>query len=220
MDGLTKSQIDKLGHRLKTGNLTESDLTTLDDHRKTFNPAYEKVIDVLQNKIGLRPTGRPAKSTNSIIDKLQRESIRLSQFQDIAGCRVVVEDIIEQDRVVKLIQKFFASATIVDRRVKPSYSYRAVHVIIKEKEKIVEVQVRTELQHAWAEYSEKFSDQIDPAIKYGKGNKRILEHLSGLSDLIKEYEGAEFKNPKDEELKMVKKQLIDLTKPFFDEGGK
>ncbi|MBI3306876.1 MAG: hypothetical protein HYZ84_03615 [Candidatus Omnitrophica bacterium] len=55
----------------------------------------------------LQPTGRPAKSTTSIVDKLHRESIRLSQLQDIAGCRIVVKDIQEQNSVAELIQKAF-----------------------------------------------------------------------------------------------------------------
>ncbi|GAC1306974.1 MAG: hypothetical protein NVSMB21_10350 [Vulcanimicrobiaceae bacterium] len=39
---------------------------------------------------------RTAKSTSSIVAKLQRESTRLSQIQDIAGCRIVVPTIAAQ----------------------------------------------------------------------------------------------------------------------------
>ncbi|HEX7958202.1 MAG TPA: hypothetical protein VF508_14745, partial [Pyrinomonadaceae bacterium] len=50
--------------------------------------------------------------------------------------------------------------------------------------KPIEIQVRTELQHLWAELSEKLSDIIDPAIKYGGGNEDFQEELIGLSAVV------------------------------------
>jgi hypothetical protein len=47
-------------------------------------PAYERVIETIIDQLTLQPTGRLAKSTTSISDKLKRESIRLTQIQDIA----------------------------------------------------------------------------------------------------------------------------------------
>lgn len=89
----SKTQIDKLGERLKEGNIAEDDLRLLDEYRLSFSEAYETVVGVIQNQLGLEPTGRPAKSTTSISEKLRRESIRLTQIQDIAGCRLVVPDV-------------------------------------------------------------------------------------------------------------------------------
>jgi ppGpp synthetase/RelA/SpoT-type nucleotidyltranferase len=57
-------------------------------------------LKTIRDQLGLEPTGRPAKSTTSITEKLHRESIRLTQIQDIAGCRIVISDIAEQERVV------------------------------------------------------------------------------------------------------------------------
>lgn len=81
--------------------------------------------------------------------------------------------------------------SLVDRRVKPNYGYRAVHLIVKVDGKLMEIQVRTKLQHDWAELSEKLSDKIDPSIKYGGGNSKILDYLHDLSKLIKNYEKME-----------------------------
>jgi ppGpp synthetase/RelA/SpoT-type nucleotidyltranferase len=78
-------------------------------------------------------------------------------MQDIAGCRVVVPDIPAQDRVIARLDQMF-DATVIDRRVKPSNGYRAVHVVVREVGLPVEVQVRTDLQHVWAESSEKLAD--------------------------------------------------------------
>jgi tRNA synthetases class I (I, L, M and V) len=66
-------------------------------------------------------TGRPEKSTSSIADKLRRESLRLRQMQDIAGCRVIVGDVLVQDESVLCLSRSFANASVVDRRKIPSH---------------------------------------------------------------------------------------------------
>lgn len=192
---ISKTKIDQLGDRLRKGLISEEDLRILDDYRKSYGQVYDEVIEVIQNKLKLNPTGRPAKSTTSVVDKLKREKIRLSQVQDIAGCRLIVTDTRQQDQVVASLCEYFLSASVVDRRVRPSYGYRAVHVIVKKDGKLIEVQIRTELQHQWAELSEKFSDEIDVSIKYGGGDEEAQDHLSSLSNMIKEYEKFENKTP-------------------------
>ena len=56
--------------------------------------------------------------------------------------------------------------------------------------KLIEIQVRTSLQQVWAEVSEKISDVIDPAIKYGEGNQEVLSLLANASKLAMEAELA------------------------------
>ncbi|HMF51839.1 MAG TPA: hypothetical protein VK603_24495, partial [Candidatus Saccharimonadales bacterium] len=85
MAKLSNAQVDRLGERLKHGPPTENDLVTLDEFRTSFGPAYETVVQRIR-ELKLEPTGRPAKSTTSVVDKLRRETIRLTQIQDIAGC--------------------------------------------------------------------------------------------------------------------------------------
>jgi hypothetical protein len=41
---MSKTQINKLGDRLRQGNITEADLRLLDEYRRTFTDAYEVVI--------------------------------------------------------------------------------------------------------------------------------------------------------------------------------
>jgi putative GTP pyrophosphokinase len=107
---VSKTQVDRLGDRLKRGNITEEDLRLLDQYRRSFADAYEKVVGFIRDKLGLEPTGRPAKSTTSIADKLKRESIRLTQIQDIAGCRIVVADIAEQESVVHSLNRLIPAS--------------------------------------------------------------------------------------------------------------
>ena len=187
---LSKTQIDRLGERLKGGSHTESDLRLLDDYRRSFGEAYEAVVQTIRQH-GEFPTGRLAKSTLSIAEKLRRESIRLSQMQDIAGCRVVVADVVQQELFVASLRTIFPGAAVIDRRDKPSYGYRAVHIIVEVSGKPVEIQVRTALQHLWAELSEKSSDVLDPTIKYGGGTAEWRTILTRSSVVVAAYEEFE-----------------------------
>jgi ppGpp synthetase/RelA/SpoT-type nucleotidyltranferase len=177
----SKNQIDQLGNRLREGPVSESDLRMLDEYRLTFTDSYSEIVHSIRQQLHLDPTGRPAKSTSSIIEKLRRESIRLSQMQDIAGCRTVLEDSAGQEQIVHSLRALFPHASVVDRRARPSHGYRAVHLIARLRGSFVEIQVRSSLQHLWAELSEMWADEIDPSIKYGGGpetNRQLLAQLS------------------------------------------
>jgi putative GTP pyrophosphokinase len=188
---ISKTQIDRLGERLRKGNISDDDLRLLDEYRRSFTEAYDSVVGRIRDELALEPTGRPAKSTTAISEKLRRESIRLTQIQDIAGCRLVVSDIADQEGVTASLTALFPDCVLVDRRGKPSHGYRAVHVIVTSTNKAVEIQVRTALQQAWAELSEKLADVIDPSIKYGGGEEDIKRLLSKASRTVARTEANE-----------------------------
>jgi len=191
---VSKTQLDLLGDRLRAGATTDSDLRLLDTFRRTFVPPYEHVILTVKNVLAVDVTGRPAKSTTSIIEKLKRESIRLTQIQDIAGCRFVVSDVLAQDKAVAQLVGALTSTTVVDRRDRPSHGYRAVHVVAMIEDKPIEIQIRTTLQHLWAEFSEKSADIFDPSIKYGKGPAEVLSVLTDLSSMLADVEADELES--------------------------
>ena len=203
----SKTQIDQLGDRLKKGEVSEDDLGLLESYRLSFAEAYEEAVASIQNAAQLEPTGRRAKSTGSIIEKLRRETIRLSQMQDIAGCRLVVRDILEQDKVVGQLKDTLAKAVVIDRRKQPSHGYRAVHIIAMARNRAIEIQVRTELQHLWAQLSEKLSDARGPAIKYGGGDSESQRLLSTLSRTVEDVENLEL-DPDTAEMAQKMKPLI------------
>ena len=207
----TKSQVDRLGDRLRNDLHNETDLKLLDDFRRSFNEAYETTVKTIRDRTNLEPTGRPAKSTSAIIEKLKRESIRLSQVQDIAGCRIVVGTIMNQNQIVSSLVNLFPNSDIVDRRLHPSHGYRGVHIIVDVKGQSVEIQVRSMLQHLWAEYSEKLSDVIDPRIKYGGGDEDIQAQLQEATDLIAKIESTEIRIAYLEEKKFDSKDKLELN---------
>lgn len=187
----SNTQINRLGNRLKKGSPSDDDLRLLDEYRRSFGLAYDLVIRTIREKLHLEPTGRPAKSTSSIIEKLCRESIRLTQVQDIAGCRVVVADVVAQDQTIATLNDTFLETRVKDRRTNPSFGYRAAHVIVTTSGVSVEIQVRTSLQHLWAELSERLADVVDSSIKYGGGDPENRRWLSLLSDNIAGWEELE-----------------------------
>jgi len=186
----SKSLINRLGDRLRKGDVSEDDRRLLNNFRQSFREAYETVVEQIRTQLNLEPTGRPAKTTKAIVEKLRREKTRLNQMQDIAGCRLITPTLKEQDRVVAQLTEMFTTELPVDRRARPSHGYRAVHIIVNQANKLVEVQVRTLLQHTWADLSEKLADEFGHEIKYGGGSEAISTYLSNLSNATFDYEKA------------------------------
>ena len=111
----SKSQIDRLGERLRQDQHLDSDLELLDAFRSSFGDAQETVVRTLL-ELSLNPSGRIAKTTTSIIAKLKRTNIKLARIQDIAGCRIVVEGVPQQDYVTGLLSRVFPNGRFVDRQ--------------------------------------------------------------------------------------------------------
>lgn len=201
---MSRAQIDKLRERLKAGPTTTADLRLLDEYRQTFRTAYADVVAAVA-ALGFEPTGRPAKSTSAIIDKLRRESIRLTQIQDIAGCRIVVMDRTEQDDVAARLREHLADVEIVDRRVSPSHGYRAVHAVARRQGLPVEVQIRTVWRHHWAETSEKLSDEVGLDVKYGGGPAQLRALMKEWSDAIAQWETWLASRPRSSEASVMER---------------
>lgn len=172
---------------MKVVQSTDADLRMLAEYRDSFAEPIGLVVDTIRTELALDPARRMAKSNASIIAKLRRESIRLTQIQDIAGCRLVVSGIVAQDQVTESLANIFETASVIDRRERPSFGYRAVHLTVRVQGKLIEIQVRTKLQHMWAELSEKFFN-TDPEVKYGGGTEFHRTVLSDLSARLADHE--------------------------------
>jgi putative GTP pyrophosphokinase len=190
---LSKNQIDKLGDQLREGRIDAEVLRKLEAVRAEYAGAYLRVEHILTEVLGYKVTGRPSKSTVAVIEKLKRESARLSQIQDIAGCRIVAENVRVQDDICHAATVMLGDVSTIDRRLKPTNGYRAVHLIARYDGRPVEIQVRTQLQHAWAEISEKISDAYGQGIKYGQGESWAVEFLDELSSLTARMEAVDTK---------------------------
>ena len=81
-EALSKSQVNRLGDRLRKDKPLPADVETLDIFRRSFDEALQVVVRRMRD-LSLEPSVR-IKTTISIVEKLKRESIRLSKLQDIA----------------------------------------------------------------------------------------------------------------------------------------
>ena len=75
--------------------------------------------------------------------------------------RAIVQDL--TDRLSDLRPR------LVDRIASPREGYRALHLVVRQHGVPVEIQVRTLLQHRWAEMYEKLGDVAGRGIRYGEG---------------------------------------------------
>jgi ppGpp synthetase/RelA/SpoT-type nucleotidyltranferase len=194
-DDLSGSQLEKLGDRLRAEPLTLADLLQLRRFLETLEPfaerTFAKIRDLDAEAAGLRSaqiTRRNVKTIRSTRAKLRRQSTTLRQIQDLVGCRVVVHDIVDQTEWLAALSSIFTVAQIVDRRPSPQHGYRAVHFIVRDGALRFEVQLRTVLQDRWANIVEKLDDRLGTQLKYGSGNKAILDGLQELATGITRFE--------------------------------
>ncbi|MBI2059523.1 MAG: hypothetical protein HYT87_07095 [Nitrospirae bacterium] len=123
----------------------------------------------------------------------------------------------EQNRVVSDLTRLLPKAAVADRRETPSYGYRAVHVIPRIKGKLIEIQVRTLLQHLWGDFSEKLSDRFDPSIKYGGGDSDIRLTLHNTTRAVAAHEGLEERHARlAAKFELIKRARTTKTETLFD----
>jgi len=127
------------------------------------------------------------KRLSSIALKLQRfPEMKLSQMQDLAGCRAVVATVADVEKLVEKYRKSDLKHTLVhedDYIKRPKESgYRGVHLVyryfsdknVKYNGLKVEIQLRSVLQHAWATAVETVGTFTQQALKSSQGQQDWL----------------------------------------------
>jgi putative GTP pyrophosphokinase len=213
--GLSKADVDRLGEAMRRRDLTDAEVGLYNRYRESFLPALDWVLAALTDAASPPATERQ-KTIWSTVAKLRRTTLRLSRVQDIAGCRVVVPLFQDQEVLTGLLMSNHPDWRLSDRRNRPSNGYRAAHLIAEVGGLPVEVQVRTELQHLWAEVSEAY-DRVFPGTKYGSGPTEVLhvlEATSGALSIVEQMEGevaAEILAEHREELRDMLRTTLAVT---------
>lgn len=163
---ISKSQVRKLGDRLRdTDDPVDEDRALFAEVLGAYDEALSQTEDRLAG-LGLSANTR-LKNSGTITEKLRRDRrLKLDSVQDLAGARIVLPPSAgrpEQDRTRDLLVATFGAddvPRVTDRRLEPSHGYRALHIVVRVSDLPVEIQIRTTMQHQWAQYFERLADQI------------------------------------------------------------
>jgi hypothetical protein len=122
----------------------------------------------------------------TVIDKLLREpKMKLSQMADIGGCRALLPDQAATYDVAKRLRKNWDVTRTRDYAAEPKASgYRAVHLIVRRKGRLIEVQLRTPMQDAWANQVEEDSRRVGRDFKGGRGQSEVHEYYVVVSEFL------------------------------------
>ncbi|MDE2891445.1 MAG: RelA/SpoT domain-containing protein [Chloroflexota bacterium] len=189
MDGLSKSAVNRLGARLRSADVPSAeDVEIYIGWSAGYSGALEDVeAEVVgqAKQVGDFEIASRTKQISSVIAKLKRMNrSNLARIEDIVGCRVIVPTLLDQDRLAIRCARLNVTRNPRDYRRDSQHGYRAVHFTIRSSTGLlVEVQVRTELQHTWARLTERMPAIVDPALKYGGGPNRERRFLDLLSFL-------------------------------------
>lgn len=207
MSRFSKGEVDRLGQRLRAGEVSAADLTMLGQYRDEHLSVLLKVLlELASLRNGARLTARQ-KNAQTILGKLRvHTKMQLSNMQDIAGARLIVGgNRRRQDAMVRLVcDRFPGHKEPKDRRAEPTHGYRAVHIVVPANDYWAEVQVRTPLQDRWAQTFERLGDQWGRQIRFGGppdlpeettvvdgtfvSRAELVEYMRDLSDMINDVE--------------------------------
>lgn len=130
------------------------------------------------------------KARNSIYAKLaERAELKLDALGDIAGARAVVATLADQDRLVDAYREADEVRRLLDYRDGKESGYRAVHVdlVLEDKHttapnrrrRRVEIQIRTQAQHSWADFVESMARRTGHRLKQGSDPRRCSSPCPG-----------------------------------------
>lgn len=199
----SKTKVDRAGKLL-----AEHMLAAMEDTRR-FRPLPElqQAVDVVDwwRESHARPLSRVAanlryyaveqgepvvaqrlKKLSTIADKLLREpSMKLSRMGDIGGVRAVLPD---QDAIYAVAARLRRNWTITRSRdyiAEPKADgYRALHLINRRRGRLIEVQLRTPLQDAWANMVEADARLYAPELKFGGGPVELTAYYAALGGIF------------------------------------
>jgi Region found in RelA / SpoT proteins len=208
----SRTDIDKAGVVLTDGTIAEDllddALAVISNFRSSHSfPLNTMTMGLRRRSKVISPNclvAQRVKRLSSISSKLHRfPGLRLSQMQDIGGCRAVLSSV---DEVQDVIERFAMSsirhelARMDDYLAEPKPSgYRGIHLIYKyvsdRKETYnglkIEIQIRSQLQHAWATAVETVGTFIQQALKSSQGEENWLRFFALIGSAIAQRERGE-----------------------------
>ena len=194
-------EIKRAGEALARGDSDKEALMVAENWRASHAyPLYE-ITGWLQDMFPDHIIAQRLKRMESIVAKLRRSrGMSLWRMQDLGGCRIIVDSIEEVYAVIEKIKANTGKYVIkreTDYILSPRASgYRSYHMILEyhgvesyDRNMLVELQVRTKLEHMWATAVEIMGVLQNESFKSGVGDESILDFFRIASALFGEKEG-------------------------------
>lgn len=124
------------------------------------------------------------KRRETMIDKLRREpTMAVTQMEDIGGVRVRLPSLAHVYEVSRRLKKSWTIHRTRDYIARPKASgYRALHLIVRRDGRMIEVQLRTLLQDAWANQVEEDGHDVSIGFKFGDGPVDIQDYYVTVAE--------------------------------------
>ncbi len=242
----SKNKVSKAGSILIKDSPREEDLMwankVLENWRACHGYPINTFNSTLRNRLNKIDrhaiVAQRLKRAPSIINKLKRfKSMQLSRMQDIGGLRAIVSSLRKVNQVVKEYTRpgGFEHELITTKNYieNPKQDgYRCIHLIYRYQNKLVpkynglmvELQVRTKLQHAWATAVETMGTFLKQSLKSSQGEEKWLDYFKLVGSAFAHIERTTpvpgYENfSKSEIFKKVKKierdlKVLDMLKGF------
>lgn len=202
----SKSKIDKSGRVLSLAGDIDEEYLELEDIFDSYRahhlePLSQLTID-LQRWLHEYGNGyyiaQRLKRKPQILRKLKRLSVRLTQLQDIGGCRIIVNSNKDVNDLVFFVEGKISSQSNLKKLRLTDYrekgrdvtGYRSVHMMIEADKRVLELQIRSRVQHYWAESIERTSVIYGRHLKEQDGDPEVISYFKELSDVFYEIESG------------------------------
>jgi len=228
--GISKSRVNRAGEVLRLHAEEKLDLDTEElseqrelvrEFRRLHGRPTQAVASSLRYYVreqsDLTIIGRRLKRVPTIIDKLTRyPDMDLARMHDIGGCRAVLKDEQEVRSVASRLEKTWSlTRPPYDYISQPKEDgYRAIHLVVRRHGCRIEVQLRTMVQHGWAELIEGIDRQKPMlGLKMGRAHRSFREYYALGAKLLADIENGEKSSQQDLD------RFRELNRRIFDQNA-
>ena len=202
----SKSAVNKAGDAVRSG------LHSIDDERivENWRASHGVVLNTFRQTLNRHAKSREIvvaqrlKRRNTIYDKLNRQpGMQLSRMQDIAGCRLIFRDneALHEFRSILHASRFKHSLKndIDDydylkfpkasgyRGIHDVYRYQSFSGLVEESHwdgLLIEIQYRTQAQHAWATAVELYDAISHTRAKFSEADTETIRYFQICSEIL------------------------------------
>jgi putative GTP pyrophosphokinase len=200
----TKGRVNRAGGALRQGSLTDDQAMVLESWRI----AHTGVIHTFEAMLRARAKDKNVqvaqrlKRRTTIIDKLSRfPRMELARMDDIAGCRLIFPDIKSLHTFRDKVHQARFKHVLKNQKNKYDYlqtpterGYRGIHDVYEYRARkkkstkydglLIEIQYRTNVQHAWATAVEVVTQLTENEPKFNRGDPRHIKLFCLASEML------------------------------------